>query len=313
LPIIYDPPGSSPSGPTGTGKTYGDIVEEVLSDFRGFTASSDQVTSLQSAMDTTTTTALVADLGIVSAGVIEIGDEQMWVKGVDPINASFTLLPKGRGWAGTRAVEHQAGDTVVIAPAYPRGRVKTAVNDAIQALWPTLYCVASTEFTYDDTLKVAWPLPDDFEFVLDVRYKDYRGNWQRVRAWETEHESNLTDFPTGMSLRLTQAIPPGQTVQVVYGRRPSKLNLETDAFTITGFDEQIADLVSLAVKARLIPMLDVARLQVTHVAADQLDQPRPLGSADALAKSFRSQYTARLQEERAVLNRRYPARPHITR
>jgi hypothetical protein len=41
-----------------------------------------------------------------------------------------------------------------------------------------------------------------------------------------------------------------------------------------------------------------------------MDQPRPLGSAAALAKQFKADYTARLDQERDILNRRYPARWH---
>lgn len=294
-------------------KTFGNIVEEILSNVRGFTAASDQVTSLKSSMGTTDITGQVDDLSIVSAGIIEIDDELMWVKGVDSSSGTFSLLPKGRGWEGTVAATHDIGDTVTVSPAYPRSRVKQAVNDAIQALWPLLYSVATVEFTMDDLSKVAWGIPAEAEQILDVRYRDAIGNWRRIRCWEVERSADTTDFPTGASLRITEAVPFGYTIQVVYGKRPTALASESDPFTSTGYDDQISDLVILSAMARLLPMLDVHRLQVTHVAADEMDQPRPIGSAKALADSFRQQYTARLADERAVLNRRYPARIHITR
>jgi hypothetical protein len=294
-------------------KTFGSVIEEVLSNTRGFTAASDQVTSLAAAMTDSETSGRVDDLAVISAGIIEVGDELMWVKSIDFPSGSFTLLPKGRGWEGTTASAHSTGDTVTVRPAYPRARVKAAINEAILGLWPVIFPVKTTEFTFDNTIKTAWEIPSDAEQILDVRYRDYLGNWQRVRAWEVERSSNTTDFASGLSLRITQNLPVGQTVQVVYGSIPTTLTDEADPFSDTGFEDRIADLVTLSTMARLIPMLDVHRLQVTHVAADELDQPRPLGSADALAKSFRSQYVARLQEEQKVLRARYPARIHLTR
>lgn len=294
-------------------KTFGGIVEEILSDVRGFTAASDVVTSLAADLTDTAIDGQVADLSVVSAGVIEVGDELMWVRAVDATSGTFSLLPKGRGWSGTTAVAHLSGDTVTVSPAFPRSRIKTAVNDAIQELWPTIFPLTTHQFVWNNTIKIGWEVPADAEFIMAVRYRDYLGNWQRIKAWELERSLDPDDFASGRALRITQNLPAGVTVEVVYGKQPAALVTESDAFTLTGFEDRISDLVILSVLARLLPMLDVNRLQVTHVPADELDQPRPLGSADAIAKSFRSQYQARLQQEQRVLNKRYPAPVHITR
>lgn len=294
-------------------KTFGSVVEEILSNTRGFTAASDQVTSLSIDMDATTTTGRVDDLTIISTGIIEIGEELMWVRSVDSASGAFNLLAKGRGWEGTTPAAHSTGDTVIVKPAFPRSRVKNAINDAITALWPTLYAVGTTEFTYNDPIKLGYEIPAEAESILDVRYKDYLGNWQRVRHWEIERSSNTTDFPSGVLIRLTREVPIGQPVRVIYGKAPTTLSSESDEFSVTGFEDRISDLVILGVMSRLLPMLDVHRLQVTHVAADELDQPRPLGSAKALGDSFLKQYNDRLKQERMLLQQRYPARIHITR
>lgn len=294
-------------------KTFGSIIEEVLSNTRGFTSSSDQLTYLTGPMTDTATTGQVADASILSSGVIEVGDELMWVSSIDATSGSFTVLPRGRGYGGTTPVAHAANDTVAISPSYPRSRIKNAVNDAIAALWPALYSVATTEFLQTDLVHYGWEIPAEAERILDVRYKDTRGNWQRVRAWEVERSSNLTDFPSGVSLLIRQNIPSASSIRVIYGKKPTLLNAETDQWSTTGYDDQVADLVVLAVLARLIPMLDVARLTVNAVASDELDQPRALGSAVQIANQFRQQYDKRLEVERSVLNARYPARIHITR
>lgn len=304
MPIIYDPT---------LGKTYADVIEQILSNVRGFTAATDVVTSLSAAMTDTDTSGKADDASVLSKGIIEIGDELMWVNSIDSSSGNFQLLPKGRGWSGTTAATHALGDTVTIAPAYPRARVKQAINEAIQALWPTLFSVATYDFVNTNPAIAGYGIPADAEVILDVRVKGWSGNWDRVREWEVERSADLTDFPTGVMLRLPQLRQLGQSIRVVYGKRPAPLVNETDLFTSTGYDNQVSDLVVLAVMANIVPMLDVARLQVTHVSAEELQQARPLGSAVSIARDFRQQYQARLAQERASLNQRYPARVHLTR
>lgn len=293
--------------------SYKELIEEILSNVRGFTAAPDQLTSLKLALTASELTLTPDDATVLSAGTVEIGDELLWVKSVDSTAGTATVLPQGRGWAGTTAAAHSVGDTVVVAPTLPRSRVKRAINDAITSLWPTLFAVTTTTFTYSDQQKAAWSIPADAEMILDVRYKDNLDNWQRVRQWEVEHSMPTADFTNGKALRITQQFLINQTVQVVYGKRPTALSAETDQFTASGLTEGVKDLVVLAVLARLLPMLDVARLSVSHAPADELDQPRPLGSAISIADKFRAQYEKRLELEQRTLQLLYPARVHFTR
>jgi hypothetical protein len=295
-------------------KTYLDITEELLSDFRGFSMASPQITSLSADLNATDTTLTVDDASGIATGLIEIGDELMWVRSFDESAGVVQLIPSGRGFSGSTASAHSAGDLVTIKPPYPRLRVKRAINDAIQALWPSLYPVGFTEFSLDNVLAIAWAIPEEAEQILDVRYKDTLGNWNRIRAWEVVRSMNTTDFASGVALRITQAnIPFGNTVRVVYGKRPTELSADSDLFTVSGYEGQIADLVILAVKARLLPMLDVARLQVTNVAGTMLDQKAQLGSGVSLAQKFQQLYDSRLSLEQGVQVRRFPARIHLTR
>jgi hypothetical protein len=304
MPIIYTPTGTT---------TFGNIIEDLISDFQGYTVASDQVTSLSVPIGTTDTTFVVDDGTVLSTGTLQIGDEMMWVKSVDTSSSTVTLLPQGRGWGGTTAVAHNVGDTVTISPAYPRARIKSAINASIQTTFPMLFGVQSTEFTLLDVIHLAWGIPADVEFILDVRWKDPLGNWQRIRGWEIDRQANTTSFPTGQALLITQRIIPGSTVRVVYGGRPGVLTNETDLFTITGLDEGIADAIKLDVKARMLPTLDLARLQVTHIMAAELEQNHPVGSAIAAGAKFAQMYQQRLQIESLTLHRRYPARVHLTR
>jgi hypothetical protein len=311
MPIVIKSDGTPVTPVPTTGLTFSNVIEKVMSNVRSFTAASDAVTSLKGNMSPTDTSGQVDDLDVIGSGVIEIGDELMWVKAVDPASGSFTLLPKGRGWNGTTASAHAIGDTVISSPAYPRARIKQAINDVIRNLFPTVYTVQTDEFTYNNMIQLGWEIPADVEFVLDVRYKDYLGNWHRIRGREVER--SVSGVTSGATLRITQPIPFDVLVQVVYAKQPVTLSAEGDLFATTGYEDRLGDLVVTGVMATVLPLMDLSRLQVTHAAADELDQPRPIGSAKAIADTFQRQFDKRVAVERDLLNKKYPARITITR
>jgi hypothetical protein len=237
----------------------------------------------------------------------------MWVQSVNANASTFTVLPRGRGWKGSTAQAHAQGDTVVVSPSVPRFSVSREINNHIISLYPDIYAVQTLEFTYDNILKRGWALPAETLAVLDVRWKNYLGNWERIRSWETENGADLTDFPTGKNLRLRYGVPIGRPIQVVYAVNPTPLVNETDLFSITGLELAAKDLVVLGVMARVVPNLDVARLSVEFAAAIEMATTRPQGGAINIAKYFEAKYAQRVQQERARLNRLYPARIHFTR
>lgn len=310
--VIRNPSSPDPGLPPPDGTTRNDIVEEVLSDLQGFTAAPDQVTSLTADITATSTTLTVQDAAGVSSGILEIGDELVWVTGFDGLSGNVTLLPKGRGWRGTKAVPHVQGDTVVVSPNIPRSVVVREVNNQIRALYPSLFGVKTYQFMHDNPLQNAWALPADAEAVFDVRFKDFLGNWERVRNWEVEFSTDAAVSASGVAVRVG-SVPIGYPVQIVYGVRPAPLATDSALLADTGLQPGAKDLLVLGALARIIPMLDVSRLAVQHAAADELATPRPLGSASALADKFAKQYTQRLIEERRILSDRYPARIHWTR
>jgi len=294
------------------GTTFGDVLEEILGNLQGYSAAPDPVTAVTSAVSLTDTVITVDDATTLGRGLIEIGTELMWVQTKSDTGNTVTLLPKGRGWKGTTKTTHDVGDTVVVSPSVPRSAVAREVNNHIQALWPDVYAVATTEFVYGSVIKTGWAVPAEAVAILDVRWKNYLNNWERVKGWEAENSTNLTDFPTGRCVRLW-GIPVGRTVQVVYAITPIPLVAETDLFSTTGLTESAKDLVVLGTMARVIPNLDVSRLQVQYASAEEMGSPRPHGGAITVAKFYEQKYRLRLMQERAALNIQFPCRIHYTR
>ena len=80
-----------------------DLVEDVLAQIQGYGAASDQVTALADDITADATTFTVDDATGIAAGVIEVGDELMWVKSYDEPSGTVNVLK--RGWRGrTRAL-----------------------------------------------------------------------------------------------------------------------------------------------------------------------------------------------------------------
>lgn len=305
MPILYDTPGTDVP-------TYAGLVDEVLALFQGYTAAPDQMAVLKTDISATDTTiALTGTDHFPSQCMVEIGDEMIFILESDATLGTLTALPQGRGWRSTTAAAHTAGDTVTISPAIPRTRAKRALNDVILSLYPSLFAIGSTEFIYSSMIQAAWEIPAEAESVLDVRYKDVLGNWQRIRGWEAEWSASGT--ASGKVVRITQPVPIGMTVRVVYSKRLSMLTNSAGPFTDSGLEASARDALVFGAAARLAPALDASRLSVQYVPADELDQPRQIGSAMAIAREFRAEFDKRVAAERATLNARYPARVHFTR
>lgn len=307
MPIIYEPPAYA-------APTYDELVEEILGNLQGYTLSQDLVASLTQSLSTTDTVVHIAmPEGGLGIGTVEVGDELMYVASVDEDGGTLNLLPRGRGWRGTTPSAHSLGDTLVVDPLVPRWRVKKAINDTINASWPLLFGIASSEFTYTATNTLAWVIPAEAEFILDVRYKDRDGNWQLVRHWSVLRSSNTTDFSTGVSLRITCSLPHGATVRVIYAKRPQPLTSGSAPFTDTGLTLSAKDVLVMGAMSRLVPALDAGRLGVQYVPADEMDQQRQVGAATALAREFERGYQAALLKEQQALQNLYPARVHFQR
>lgn len=305
MPIIYDPTAYAVP-------TFDELVDEVIGNLQGYTLTPDLVTELSDAVTTTDTTIpIVMPEGGFGTGIIEVGDEQMMVKAVDENAGTATLLSQGRGWRSTPVSEHSLGDTVTVSPLVPRWRVKKAVNDVITQVWPTLFGVASTEFDWVPGPTLAYEIPAAAEVLLDVRYRDQYGNWIKVRRYESARAQNTTDFTTGHSVRILEYPPFGTTLRVTYATRPTGLAVGSASFTDCGLSESAKDAIVYGAMHRLIPALDAGRLSVQYVPADELDQPRQLGSAAALAREFKSLHEAALAKEQQALQNLYPARIHF--
>lgn len=296
--------------------TLESLIYEVQHNLLGFGQATDAMAALDVGVGVSDLSIKVNDAASFSRGIAEIGDELIFIKDVDVQSGTLVLQPFGRGFRGTGAQAHDAGEIVTMAPVWPRSSVAREINNVIRSLYPNLFAVRVDEFDYSVT-QFAYELPATTEMVLEVRHRHPGStrDWETSRHWDVRFSADSTDFPSGVAVEVyTGHITPGARVQVVYATRPTALTDLSDEFAeTTGLPESAKDLILLGVAARLAPYMDASRIPVQSVEADELDAPRQMGTAVQVGREFQRSFEARLAEEKRALYNRYPARYRRTR
>ena len=294
--------------------TFNDMIEEVLINLEGFTLRQDRTTYLTAAIDNNDLSMSLASGDNIGKGIVEIDEELIHIDSVDRSDRSATISPFGRGYRGSTAASHALNTKVTFAPSYPKISIKRAINDTIRAVYPNVFGVASTTFTYNPSV-TTYALPVEAETVLAVSWDTIgpSNEWLPVRRWRHDPTSNRGEYATGNAISIYEAIVPGRTVNVVYTKTPTALTNANDVFTtVTGFEETTRDLIVYGAAYRMASFLDPGRLTFTSPEADANDQTRPFGSGTNTARYLLALYQQRLQEETSRLNGKYPVRVHYT-
>lgn len=285
--------------------TFAQLIARVKSELLGFALNQESISSLTVSMGASDTTfqangETITDL---SRGLVEIDDELILAQKWDQTSGTVTVLggTAGRGYMGTTAASHSNGALITSNPAFPRLRIKEAINSTITSLYPDLVVFGSTEITFN-AVQVEYSLPSD---VTDVWYVVGQVIGpskvaQPLPNWRYNPKARTANFATGKSIQLFDSVVPGQAVKVVYAKTPTALSADSDDFAgVTGYEDRIHDLVIYGACKRLIPALEVARLQQQAVEATERAPLVPPSSATKAAQLYASLYAERLQEERA--------------
>ena len=294
--------------------TFNEMVEEVLINLEGFTLRQDRTTYLTAAIDNNDLTLALASGDNIGKGLLEIDDELIHIDSVDRSDRSAVISPFGRGYRGTTAAAHTVNSKVTFAPSLPRLSVKRAINDTIRAIYPNVYGVASTTFTFNPSV-TTYSLPAEAETVLAISYDTIgpSNEWLPIRRWRHDPTSNVGEYATGNAISIYEPIVPGRTINVVYSKTPTVLTNASDVFTtVTGLEETSRDLIVYGAAYRMVSFIDPGRLSFTSPEADQNDTTRQFGSGTNTARYLLALYQQRLQEESNRLNGKYPVRVHYT-
>jgi len=294
--------------------TFNELVEEVLINLEGFTLRQDRTTYLTAGINSTDLSISLANGENIGKGVIEVDEELIHLDSVDRTDRSAVISPFGRGYRGTTAASHDTNSKVTFAPSFPKLSVKRAINDTIKAVYPNIYGVDRTTFTFNSA-QTTYSIPAAAESVLSITWQIVgpTGEWMPIRSWRHDPNANTGEYATGNTVSIYEGLTPGRTVQVVYSKEPTELSSGSDVFTtVTGLPASTRDVIVYGAAYRMVSFIDPGRLNFVAPEADQNDSTRQFGSGTNTARYLLALYQQRLQEEAAKQIAKQPVRVHYT-
>lgn len=295
-----------------TADTFASLIDEVITSLAGFGTENDAVCTLTAPVTAGTTTLSVDDTSDVSRGLIEIDEEIIYVSSA--IDGLVEVQPWGRGYKGTIAATHDVGAPVYIAPTWPRAVVAREVNNAIRMVYPNLWAIGTYDlFSSPTTWQYSMPAEAERILAVEWRWTTDLDGWMPITGWEMIQSANVTDFPSGKALLISEPLPAGCRLHVTFAKVPTFLSSPSDTYASTGLPPSSRDVVVYGAASRLLPWQDTGRIPVESVSSDVQDSLKPVGNGIALAKELRALYVSRLTDERRALFERYPTRSHRVR
>lgn len=284
--------------------TFDDIVTEVRATLRGYGLVREQVTFLNGAVNSSTTTLVVDEGTQIQPGVVEIGTESIWVQSI--ATNTLTVSPDGRGWDGTTAASHSDNARVTLDPPYPAWRIERAINDAIVGTSPDLYGVGTASFAFNPSIST-YPLPAEAEGVLSVTADTIGPSLDQEEIYEYKFNSSApaSEFATGNCLTLLRAPFPGRTVTVTYRKNPSEI-ATGDNLTDSGLAESARTCVLYGAVSRLLSYVDAARALTDSATGAGYAAVQQIGSATQLAAQLTARYQMELSNEQRRLRQAHP-------
>lgn len=297
--------------------TYADLINEIVLNLSGYAMRQERMTYLTQDLTADGLTINLRDVSSIGKGMIEIGDELMFIDSYDRNSNTATIAPFGRGYNGTTAVAHTANTKVVVAPTFPRVAVKRAINEAVQAVYPRLFALGNHEFTYNPVHNT-YEIPAEIQTIQNISYSTLGPSreWKPIRNWRQDPMASTTTWASGNTLTIYDAIPAGRKIQLHYTKVPSVFNgaPESSLFEdITGLQTSARDVIVYGACYRLASFIDAGRMNYTSAEADQADSKIQYGSASSTSRYYLSLYQQRLSEEENKLRDLFPTRIHYTR
>ena len=297
--------------------TFSQMTSEVQSNLQGYSLRQDRITWVANSggISATELNIKIGSADNLAKGIVQIDNELIWVNSFDRQNLILNVAPGfGRGYMGTTPSPHAELAQVILTPTFPITMIQQAINDTINSLYPKLFQVASTTFTFN-AAQIAYGLPDD---ARDVLYGSWQTpgpskEWLPINRWRIDRMANVPAFNTTKTVNIYEKIVPGRTVQIYYSTIQSNLtNYNDDFAAVTGLPESSRDVVTLGAAYRLLSYIDTGRINLSSAEADLADTKLPSTAGASASKYIFALYQQRLQEESTKLQDRFPIRLHYT-
>lgn len=288
--------------------TFKNLQDEVIQTLYGFGLDQPRYTQLSGAIAAGDTSFGVVDASSMDQGLIEVDGELMYVASVNRTTNVLTIAGDGRGFFGTTAVSHLTGTRVTMSPVWPRNRVKSAINDAIQGTHPNLFGIGTTSFTFQP-VQHTYPLPANTTRILRCEVQTYGPTLepQQVNRYVYNGVAPVAQWPTGKTITFQEMASPGRTATVTTMLAPQALVNDSDDFTgVSGLQPTARPCIIYGAAYRLTSTMDVARLEADTARAAELATKTPVGTASRITAQLEQLYMQELEEERKRLREQTP-------
>jgi hypothetical protein len=296
--------------------TLNDMISEVRSSLAGYTLRQDRISYLVNAITTTDTAIQIGSSSNLAKGIIEIDNELIWVDNFTKQSNTMNAAPGfGRGYQGTSPAPHATNAQVILSPSFPRINIQQAINDTIGSLYPKLWAIYSTTFTFNAS-QTTYPLPDDAQNVLYMSWQTTGSSreWLPIKRWRQDLMANVATFNTQKTINIYENVQPGRTIQVWYAASPQTMTSGTDDFSaVTGLPESCRDVIVYGAAYRLLSFIDPGRINLTSAESDLADSKVPGAAGSSNSRYIYALYQQRLQDESLKLSDRFPVRLHYTK
>jgi hypothetical protein len=319
--------------------TIGNLVDRVYREYLEPMDDLQSYTLLTSGIsDSATTVAFNSDLltteeeDVMDSGtVIQINQELMLCNGLDTVNNNVTVV---RGVRGTTATAHTAGDTITIAPPFPRKNVFDAVCDQIKNLYPTLFAVDTQTVVVGNgyTLLGSYDAPADYNYLIAPikaisQYTDFSSNSDttdvifRGVAVEmidlpnsftytddtgTERTIGYTTGPNVVHALQFAGIASGHTAIVTFKKKFKDPTAESNTLVSIGLEDEYEPIIMAGVAAHMLSGRDIPSATTDYITDQLATQNFPVDSSTRVRNSLLAYQRALIQQARKDLRARYP-------
>ena len=296
--------------------TLSDMIDEVRSSLAGYTLRQDRITYLNNAISSTDLAMTIGSSSNLAKGIIEIDSELIWIDNFSQASSTLNAAPGfGRGYQNTNASPHAQYAQITLSPTFPKVMIQKAINDVINSLYPKLWAVASTTFTFNAS-QTTYALPDDLESILYMSWQTTGSSleWLPINRWRADPMANISSFNTTNTVNIYENIQPGRTVQVYYTTTPNTLDNPTDDYAdVTGLPASSVEVVILGACYKLLSYVDAGRINLSSAEADLNDTKIPSTAGVASSRYIYALFQQRLNDEALKLQDKFPIRIHYTK
>jgi len=248
------------------------------------------------------------DLGGFREGsVLEIGSELMYVW--SSTTSTKTLVVE-RGYDGTTAAAHTAGDIAVVNPRFPRQQMFDALNADIDDLSSTmngLFRVVAQDISYNGSdRQINLTSASNIIDLLDVRLRYLASDYPMLRKVRLQRNLPTADFASGVAIVFDEPVMAG-TLRVVTKREFTRAVSESsDMQTVSFLPVTCEDIVEMGVILRMMNGREIKRNFIESQGDTRRSDEVPPGSTRDSLTNIQKLRRERIVAEAARLKQQYP-------